>query len=47
VRALFDNGWLSLFTLDDKGQMAWRYEGDRGWGATCGVEKGAEVKAAS
>ncbi len=26
VRALFDNGWLSLFTLDQDGRMAWRYQ---------------------
>lgn len=31
VRALFDNGWLHLFTLDDQGRMAWRYESDLGW----------------
>lgn len=31
VRALFDNGWLSLFTLDEQGQMAWRYAGGLQW----------------
>ncbi len=31
VRALFDNGWLHLFALDDDGHMAWRYEGDLKW----------------
>ncbi len=31
VRALFDNGWLYLFALDDDGHMAWRYEGDLKW----------------
>jgi uncharacterized protein YbcC (UPF0753/DUF2309 family) len=31
VRALFDNGWLSLFSLDDKGQMAWRYDRNLTW----------------
>ncbi len=25
VRALFDNGWLHLFALDETGAMAWRY----------------------
>ena len=25
VRALFDNGWLHLFALDETGRMAWRY----------------------
>jgi uncharacterized protein YbcC (UPF0753/DUF2309 family) len=33
VRELFDNGWLSLFALDDKGRMAWRYAGGLDW--TC------------
>lgn len=31
VRALFDNGWLHLFALDDQGHMAWRYSGDLQW----------------
>ncbi|MCD2172792.1 YbcC family protein [Rhizobium sp. C4] len=31
VRALFDNGWLHLFALDENGQMAWRYDRDLGW----------------
>lgn len=31
VRALFDNRWLHLFALDDKGGMAWRYKGDLCW----------------
>ncbi|MGV8938593.1 MAG: YbcC family protein [Allorhizobium sp.] len=31
VRTLFDNCWLSLFTLDEKGHMEWRYAGVRGW----------------
>lgn len=31
VRALFDNRWLHLFTLDHEGRMAWRYAGDLGW----------------
>ena len=33
VRALFDNRWLHLFTLDDEGRMAWRYAGDLNWTA--------------
>jgi hypothetical protein len=33
VRALFDNGWLHLFALDDTGHMAWRYAGDLQWSA--------------
>ena len=31
VRALFDNGWLTLFALDDAGRIAWRYAGDLQW----------------
>lgn len=31
VRALFDNGWLSLLSLDDNGQIAWRYVGGLVW----------------
>jgi uncharacterized protein YbcC (UPF0753/DUF2309 family) len=31
VRALFDNGWLSLFTLDEQGHMAWHYQAGHGW----------------
>ncbi|MFN2331543.1 MAG: putative inorganic carbon transporter subunit DabA, partial [Halomonas sp.] len=31
VRALFDNRWLHLFALDEKGHMAWRYSGDLEW----------------
>jgi hypothetical protein len=38
VRALFDNGWLSLFALDERGRMAWRYAGDLQWSAMDDVE---------
>ncbi len=31
VRALFDNQWLHLFALDERGRMAWRYAGDLQW----------------
>lgn len=31
VKALFDNGWLHLFALDEAGRMAWRYAGDLKW----------------
>lgn len=34
VRALFDNGWLHLFALDEQGRMAWRYAGGLEWRAT-------------
>ena len=33
VRALFDNGWMHLFALDEEGRMAWRYTGDLQWRA--------------
>ena len=33
IRALFDNGWLHLFALDEAGRMAWRYAGDLQWTA--------------
>jgi uncharacterized protein YbcC (UPF0753/DUF2309 family) len=33
VRALFDNGWMHLFSLDQAGRMAWRYAGDLQWTA--------------
>jgi len=44
VRALFDNRWLHLFALDDKGHMAWRYTGDLAWEAI-GQEAATEKKA--
>ena len=48
VRALFDNGWLHLFTLDEQGQMAWRYAGGLGWtDVRPGAATGVEQKAAS
>lgn len=31
LRALFDNGWLHLITMDDAGRLAWRYAGDLQW----------------
>ena len=31
VRALFDNGWLHLLAMDEKGQLAWRYTGGLNW----------------
>lgn len=33
VAALFDNRWLHLFTLDDKGHIALRYQGGLAWAA--------------
>jgi uncharacterized protein YbcC (UPF0753/DUF2309 family) len=32
VRALFDNGWLHLFALEE-GRVAARYVGDLRWGS--------------
>ena len=46
VRTLFDNGWLHLFALDDQGQMAWRYAGDRQWTAMNDAEP-AEARSRS
>ncbi|WP_306051832.1 YbcC family protein [Oceaniradius stylonematis] len=31
VKALFDNRWLYLFAMDEKGRLAWRYAGDLDW----------------
>ncbi|MGF7161510.1 hypothetical protein FHS85_003151 [Rhodoligotrophos appendicifer] len=31
VSALFDNRWLHLFALDERGRMAWRYVGGLKW----------------
>jgi uncharacterized protein YbcC (UPF0753/DUF2309 family) len=42
VRALFDNRWLHLFALDEKGQMAWRYAGDLEWVAVPAAQGYAE-----
>jgi hypothetical protein len=36
VKALFDNRWLHLFLLDEKGHMAQRYTGDLKWQALGG-----------
>jgi uncharacterized protein YbcC (UPF0753/DUF2309 family) len=33
VRALFDNGWLHLFALDENGRMSWRYVRGLQWEA--------------
>lgn len=45
VRALFDNGWLHLFALDDDGRLAWRYGGNLQW--TPMIEVGAVEPAPS
>ncbi|MEM9056375.1 MAG: DUF2309 domain-containing protein [Pseudomonadota bacterium] len=33
VRTLFDNRWLHLFAMDDRGHLAYRYVGDLKWQA--------------
>lgn len=47
VQALFDNGWLSLFALDQQGQMAWRYAGRLGWTKARGFEGSDAVQKAA
>lgn len=34
VRQLFDNRWLHLFAMDEKGGLAWRYSGNLEWEPT-------------
>lgn len=46
VRALFENGWLHLFALDDAGHMAWRYAGDLHWNDVREADQPASSKAA-
>ncbi len=41
VSALFDNGWLALVTIDDQGQLAWRYSNGGTWEKMDGKEKDA------
>lgn len=41
VRALFDNGWIHLFALDDEGRMAWRYLPGLQWSTMDPVEAAA------
>lgn len=41
VSALFENGWLALITIDDQGQLAWRYRNDGTWEAMEGGERSA------
>jgi uncharacterized protein YbcC (UPF0753/DUF2309 family) len=51
VRALFDNGWLHLFALEDEAGRVWRYDGDLAWsregapqgGQPGGSDPGAQV----
>ena len=41
VSALFDNGWLAFITIDDQGQLAWRYRNGGTWEKRDGGEKDA------
>jgi len=41
VRALFDNGWLHLFALDDQGKMTERYTGNLAWASLTPAELAA------
>lgn len=41
VSALFDYGWLALITIDDPGQLAWRYRNGGTWEKMDGGEKDA------
>jgi len=45
VQALFDNHWLHLFTLDESGQLASRYDGNRAWVAYAAPEDRAQIAA--
>jgi uncharacterized protein YbcC (UPF0753/DUF2309 family) len=47
VRALFDNKWLHLFALDDRGQMAWRYREGLCWQAVSNAGAGQEAALAA
>jgi uncharacterized protein YbcC (UPF0753/DUF2309 family) len=42
VRALFENRWLSLFILDERGTLSWRYTGAGNWQACAPGEGGHE-----
>lgn len=33
LRHLFQNHWMHLFALDERGRMAWRHDGEREWQA--------------
>ncbi|WP_440997916.1 YbcC family protein [Arhodomonas sp. SL1] len=46
LRALFDNRWLHLFALDERGRMAWRYVGDLHWSPEAGAGDDAQTETA-
>jgi len=45
VAALFDNGWLRLFAMDDEGRLGWRYTGGGAWVALRGDQAAAQIAA--
>lgn len=47
VRALFDNRWLHLFAMDDRGHLAYRYTGDLEWETTGDPASACELEAAA
>ena len=47
VRALFDNGWLHLLSMDDAGRIAGRYTGDLRWAPFEDVDEAASARDAA
>lgn len=45
VAALFDNGWLRLFAMDDQGRLGWRYTGKGQWVSVQGDKAAASIAA--
>ncbi len=45
VAALFDNGWLKLFAMDDEGRLGWRYTGGGEWVSLRGDTAAAQIAA--
>lgn len=45
VAALFDNGWLKLFAMDDEGRLGWRYTGGGTWMSLRGDQTAARIAA--
>ncbi len=45
VAALFDNGWLRLFAMDDQGRLGWRYTGKGQWVSVQGEKAAASIAA--
>ena len=45
VAALFDNGWLKLFAMDDEGRLGWRYTGGGNWVSLRGDKAATQIAA--